>query len=395
MERTVRILDRIIEASLLAFAAFSLFSISVTQISFTLGALAWLAKVQITHSWSQVKRPLGWAFLFFVLASALAVITAVEPGHSFKSLKKLLQIIIFFWVVNSIKDDRQTERLVAVLIAAACVASLYGFYQALTQGVSTFSRVAGTMSIYMTFAGLVMLVALMALSRFLFQRPREKWLGAAVVLLITCLLLTLTRQAWLGCLAGSALLLWIYQRKLLIALPGVLIAILLLAPVPVKDRVLSAVDFKEDQTFLIRVKLWSAGWLIFKDHPLTGCGFKCVDSVYQDYPEYANILYKYLGMHNNLVQIAVDTGMVGLCAWLAIWVGYFFSLYRQSVSGAGNSRRWVILGSAATVTGFLAGGIFEVNFYDSEVAMLLYFLMALPFAAPAERLNNPQSEGTT
>lgn len=382
MERSVRILDRIIEVSLLVFAAFSLFSISVTQISFTLGALAWLARTQITHSWNQVKRPLGWVFLFFVLASVLAVVTAVEPGHSFKSLKKLLQIIIFFWVVNSIKDGKQTDLLVKVLIAAACVASLYGFYQALTLGVGKFTRVAGTMSIYMTFAGLVMLVALMAMSRFLFRRPREKWVGAAVVFLAACLLLTLTRQAWLGCLAGSVLLLWVYRRKLLIALPGVLIALLLLAPIPVKDRLLSAVDFKEDETFLIRIKLWHAGWLIFKDHPVTGCGFKCVDSVYQNYPEYADLLYKYLGMHNNLVQIAVDTGVVGLCAWLAIWICYFFSLYRQSVSGAENSRRWVILGSAAAVAGFLAGGIFEVNFYDSEVAMLLYFLMALPFAAP-------------
>ena len=29
---------------------------------------------------------------------------------------------------------------------------------------------------------------------------------------------------------------------------------------------------------------------------------------------------------------------------------------------------------------FLAGGCFETNLYDSEVVMVLYFIMALPFA---------------
>ena len=33
------------------------------------------------------------------------------------------------------------------------------------------------MSIYMTFAGIIMLVMLMASGRFLFHSPREKWIG--------------------------------------------------------------------------------------------------------------------------------------------------------------------------------------------------------------------------
>ena len=37
------------------------------------------------------------------------------------------------------------------------------------------------------------------------------------------------------------------------------------------------------------------------------------------------------------------------------------------------------MGSAAAVVGFLVAGFFETNFYDSEVSMLLYFIMALPF----------------
>ena len=87
------------------------------------------------------------------------------------------------------------------------------------------------------------------------------------------------------------------------------------------------------------------------------------------------------GMHNNFIQIAVDTGILGLATWLGIWAGFFWLLYRKATNlESDSSERWVVFGSAATALAFLTGGIFETNFYDSEVAMLLYFIMALPFS---------------
>ena len=44
------------------------------------------------------------------------------------------------------------------------------------------------------------------------------------------------------------------------------------------------------------------------------------------------------------------------------------------------NERWVILGSATATLAFLAGGFFESNLYDSEVVMLIYLIMALPFS---------------
>jgi len=45
------------------------------------------------------------------------------------------------------------------------------------------------------------------------------------------------------------------------------------------------------------------------------------------------------------------------------------------------NERWVIFGSTAAVIAFLVAGMFENNFYDSEVVMVLYFIMALPFVS--------------
>ena len=226
-----------------------------------------------------------------------------------------------------------------------------------------------------------MLVALMGLSRLLFYRKFETWVALGVGLLIVCLLLTLTRQAWLGLIVGAGFLIFIRQKKYLLVLPVAFFMAIVFSYGAVKERLWSMVDF-QDRTYLIRLQLWEGGWKIIKDYPLTGCGFKCVDKIYSQYPDQSEVLKLYRGMHNNLVQIAVDMGLIGVVVWLSIWVGYFYVLYRRVKESTKPEDRWVILGSAAVTVGFLSGGLFEVNFYDSEVVMLLYFLMAMPLFKP-------------
>jgi O-antigen ligase len=385
--RWTPLLDKVLTFSLILFVMFSMFSISITQIAFAVGTVAWLTKVSLTKSWNRTRFPLGIPFLLFISACILAVVTAVDPGYSVKPLKKLLQILIFFWAVNSIRNEKERDFLVLLLAVAGCVAALYGIYQGLLTPVTMGSelekgvRVEGTMSIYMTFAGILMLVGLIALGRLLLRKPRENWLGVAVFLIIVCLLLTLTRQAWLGFLTGLVFLVFVWKTRLLWAIPALLVLALLFSPAGVKERIHSMVDLS-DWTLQSRLALWQGGWQVFKDYPLTGCGFRCMDLVHTKYPDPTGYIKKYRGMHNNFVQLAVDTGLLGLTAWVSIWACYFLALFRKTRDpGKNSSSQWVIHGSAAAVLGFLAGGFFEVNFYDSEVAMLLYFIMALPFVA--------------
>ncbi len=381
MERILPALDRTIAICLMVFAVASQFSISVTQIAFAVGTLAWLIKTGLTKEWQAVRWPLWMPFAAYCLAAVLAVALAYDPAYSVKSLKKLPQILIFFWVLNSIRDARQRDFLVLLLIGSASAAALYGFYQSLMTEVTLATRVAGTMSIYMTFAGLLMLTGLLAAGRLLFKEPREPWLALAVAVILVCLLLTLTRQAWLGFCAGAVFLVYFWRRIWLWAIPVTLALAFVLSPPAVKQRILSMTDLS-DWTVQSRLALWRGGVAVVKDYPVTGCGFRCMDLVHPNYPDPTGYIATYRGMHNNAVQVAVDTGLLGLTAWLSIWAAYYWNLFRRQRDGVFDAAsRWVVMGSAAAVTGFLAGGMFEVNFYDSEVVMVLYFILALPFAA--------------
>jgi putative inorganic carbon (hco3(-)) transporter len=379
-------LDKVISFSLMSFVCFSFLSISLTQVSCGVGGLAWMAKCYLTRSWGKQTFPLKIPFLLFALACLVAVFGAVDFLGSYKSLKRLLEILIFFWAVNCINSEDLRERLTLLLIASAALSTLTSFYTSWEtilawsgDGTIDVVRAEGTMSIYMTYAGLLMLALLLASGKLFFSPKENKWIYIAITMMSVCLLFTFTRQAWLGFLAGVVFLIWFRKKNLLWFLPVILIGIFVISPASIQWRINSLTNL-EDPNLKRRVALWQGGWLVFKDYPLIGCGFKCIDVVNQNYPDPTGIVKRLRGMHDNFIQLAVDTGLFGLISWISIWVVYFMTLYQRLISMKEvNAYKRDAMGSAAAVVGFLVAGFFETNFYDSEVSMLLYFIMALPF----------------
>ena len=387
--RAVPTLDKLIQFSLFTFVAFSMFSISVTQISFSIGALSWLLKTHLTQTWKELRGTrVGIAISCFCLACVLSIITSVDLENSIKLLKKLLQFTIFFWVANAVQDEKQRDLLVKLVICAGVAMALNGLLPLLDP--SFFSpenmlgnRIIGTMNVPSTFAGILMIVSLVTLGRFLFHKPKEYWVLGSVGVIGLCLLLAYTRQAWLGFFIGAVFLLFFLNKKYFLVLPLLLVGLLLFAPDRAKDRMLSFTNLKENG-FQARVSLWKGGWAIFKDHPITGCGYKCVDSIHSQYPDPSGWVAHYRGMHSNIFQLLVDTGIIGLGLWISIWVAYFMEIVQRwrtlTEDASQNNSKGILMGASAAVLAFLTGGFFETNIYDSEVAMLLYFLMGLSLA---------------
>ena len=388
--RALPVLDKLIQFSLFTFVAFSMFSISVTQISFAIGALSWLLKVHLTKTWKELSGTLvGLAILCFCLACVLSIVTSVDLESSLKLLKKLIQFVILFWVANTVQDEKQRDLLFKLVILAGVAAAIYGLVPLLNPGsfsperLYAATRPIGTMSVPSTFSGILMIVGLVALGRLLFRKPKEYWVLGSAGIISLGLLLTLTRQAWLGFFIGSVFLLFFWNKKYLIVVPLLLVGLLLFGPEGIKDRMHSYTNLKDDQ-FRQRVLTWKGGWRIFKDHPITGCGFKCVDSIHSQYPDPSGYVEYFRGMHSNIFQLLVDTGIVGFGTWLSIWATYFIEVFKRwktlAREKSQDNAAGILMGSSAAIIGFLVGGFFETNIYDSEIAMLVYFLMGLSLA---------------
>ena len=91
-------------------------------------------------------------------------------------------------------------------------------------------------------------------------------------------------------------------------------------------------------------------------------------------------------LHNSPIQIAAERGLPALGVWMWLWVVFFREGWRilRRVGRESPVRRALVCASLAGVAGFLVAGLFEHNFGDAEVVMLVYALMALPWVVGRE-----------
>ncbi len=390
---------------LLGFILFDFFSISLTHILAFIGGISWLISVHLSNQWNKLRHPLLIPFFLFALASILSVITSLNPPKSFTHLKRLFEMLLFFWALNNLGTGKLSDFLNLKLISkpskflknltslplrdatiywmifVATLAAILGIGQTLIQGFDLNHRASGTLSIYMTFAGLLMQVGLVATSYLLFRNIKNKWIWGSLILILVSLLLTLTRQTWLGYLAGLFVLLMGRKPFALLSIPLVLFIVFQVSPSPLKERIKSFTEVN-DATLQKRLQMWDLGLKIFKEYPITGCGFRCLEEVRDRYPNHKEIFNNYRTLHSNPIQLAVDAGITGVAAWLFLWISFFYTALRCLKNKISNEdpNYWIIFGSLSSVLGFLVGGFFETNFYDSEVVLLCYFIMALPFS---------------
>jgi O-antigen ligase len=176
------------------------------------------------------------------------------------------------------------------------------------------------------------------------------------------------------------LILGFRQKRFLLALPVVALIIFLASPEAVRARIRSIVD-PQDVTARERLYMWGSGLQILRDRPWTGVGIRGVNSVYPAYKDPNAVRDQRGHLHNNFIQIAAERGLIGVACWLWIWVAFYRQTWKTARGlGPGNPRGTaLVVGSLASVTGFHVAGLFEYTFGDSEVIMLVYFLMALPY----------------
>ena len=390
--RVQQILEQVTVGALYVYTVCSVISISAMQAAYIFALVTWAARVYLQGHTRQLYLPLLIPFGAFALASGLATVMAVDPYHSLGKFRNVFTALLFYLVVNQVTTAARGTALTRVLIASGTVMALYGLDQSLAQGASF--RVGGTMSIYMTFAGLLMLVDLMTLAQLLWQTHSRQalWTVPALLLITASLLMTHTRSAWLGLLAGGCVLLGLHKKVLLLGLPLLVLVVLLLVPQAVKTRVLSTLNWHE-KTAQERLSMWSSGLRIIRDHPWTGVGMGAMVDRYKHYREENSPVdpNRRIGhLHNNIIQVAAERGLLGLACWLWIWLAYGYETWRiyRRLGPEHTGAKALVLGSLASVVAFHVEGLFEHTFGDSEVITLVYFLMALPFVVQRSHSND-------
>jgi O-antigen ligase len=385
--------------ALLGFVAAAQVSIAAAGIMLFITIVCWATVVAVHHERVQVPT-MFWMLAAYGAATIVSALASNELAHSLIDCKQLVLFLIVPVVYRFARGPRAIT-LTTVVISVGALTALYGIAQyGLLHYDNLEHRAHGTLTHYMTYSGVLMLVTCAAASHLLFggsarrvdaagvatgeaTPPTTEWTSArqwtALVTptLLIAQALTLTRSAWLGMSVGLIVLLSLTNRKLLVLLPLGFGLFLLVAPQTVSSRFYSIFD-PSNPTNRDRVAMLHYGTEMVRDHPWTGVGPDMVKEVYEKYRDEEAVQKVNFHLHNVPMQIAAERGLPALIIWIA-----FIGVVVRDLLQRFRTSRYPSIAAAglAAVAAMLVAGLFEYNFGDSEFLMLFLVLITLPFAA--------------
>jgi putative inorganic carbon (hco3(-)) transporter len=352
------------------------FNLLAAETLFGVAALMWLA-IAVRDGGRPAVPSFFYALAGYAAWTLVSAAFSRNPTESFIDCKQLVLFLMVPMAARLCRGERAMTTL-SVIIAFGAVGAIIGVIQATMFGYDNLSkRPDGSLSLYMTYSGIIMLVLCATVARLLFYSQQRIWPAVALPALAIALALTLTRNAWLGAAAGIGILLGIQRKMLLVVVPLIAVLIVAVGPQSLRDRALSSFTGSDPAT-RDRLAMLQMGPRIIADHPLTGVGPDQITHVYEQYRPPTAVNKNNPHLHNVPLQIAAERGIPALLLWLLFIALALRDLWRQTQQGP---ARAVAAAGLAAITAMLVAGMFEHNFGDSEFLILFLGLITLPFAA--------------
>jgi O-antigen ligase len=358
---------------------------------FGLLAVLWLADA--------IRRRPGFAFaslpakLAALLAACIALSTLFsrDPKISVRHLAGV-SLLLLLPIATDLCDSPTRARAVCLAIAGSgIVISVVGFWQFAHGGNDLGNRITANLSHYMTFSGLTMISGCVLLGFAFEANGRWRAVGLAAVVPLGAMLLTFTRNAYVGTVAALIAYLALRRPRGLLLLPPALLLLFWLLPGPIRDRVRSIGDL-EDPSNRDRVSMVKAGGRMIRDFPVFGLGPDMVKPYYVLYREPDAARWRVPHLHNNALQLAAASGVFAALAYLALAAAVLARTGRLLRSGSPHGAAPLLAGVWLASVALFVAGLFEYNFGDTEIEMATLVLWAIPFGRGSVPEPPPRSD---
>ena len=389
-------------------------------IGFTLGAwvLGGLAKRELVIPRSPLLIPLA----LFVGWAGVTLLWAPDLTFGLPEVIKWIEVILVMLLAIDVAQRRGVSWILTGVLATATLQAIMGIYEARLRGVGPlgFQLSAGIYRAYGTFeqpnpfagfVGMVLPIGLalttnfgfrilniglrrLNLARIWFDVWRFILYGVCTLLLAAALFLSFSRGAWLGAAASVGALivfapkrLWMGAALAAIALIGLIgLSSAGLLPSAINDRLADAgtlldihdvrgVPINDANYALIeRQAHWQAALNMLTEHPWTGVGFSNYQPVYEQY-RLLNWPMPLGHAHNIYLNVAAETGLIGLSFYLMLWLMVFVLNFRAIRRAQGVERAIAIGLLGAWV--FLSTHMLVDNLYVNNTHILIAVLLGL------------------
>ena len=426
----VRQLERIIAFCLYAIVFTLPFSKSLTEIFATIVIIAWIVKKGLKIKdyglrgvgygvWKEVfpRTPLNKPIVILFAISLISMMFSVNLILSLEGLflklgEYLLLYCIFFEHFSGNNGSRRLKMLINVFVISAFLIFMDAFFQWGTgrdfiRGFRYGGRLSASFSNPNSFAAWIILILpfLFCLS-FFDTASKKKLFGfllkiAGAVLFVTGLVLlggTLARSALFAfvvsmiCLGAMGIFfvrkgansgISHKKAKIFLFLATCSIIIPLTAGMIFVKPLVKRFNFLEKGLGSggKRIYLWQESLSVIEDFPVFGAG---PNTYAYAAPNYKLTETTGCYPHNSYLQMAAETGLLGLGAFL--WVLWsFFSLALKKVKKTGDL---LLLGIASGLVAFLTQSFFDTSLYALQLIVLFWIMLGVG----AARIARPDSD---
>jgi O-antigen ligase len=362
---------RRIDLGLVAWRLLCAFALSVPFSIFIAQTLLITVAIVAAADWldrrPRLRTPLDVPIAFFLASSLLAAFLGLDLVHSLWGLRTYLQVVIVYVVYAYVADVDRAVALMGYFLAGSAVTAAYALVRAIDP--ELFPRLfLGQM----TQSGQLLFAIAFTAPMLLWPRFPRRVVWPAFGLFVGALVVNLKRGAWFGVTAAIVTVgLLASRRRVLLAAAGVILVVVAAAS-PVRERIANSTR----DLFLPgnRYDIWMAAIDVVERFPM-GVGRKNGEIL----RDYANIPQHHKHAHNNLLQITLESGFLGLATFLW-WMGRFARLSWQSyrrIAGADPRLEPIAIAVLASFVGFHVAGLVEYNFGDSEVLEVFFLMMGV------------------
>jgi len=368
---------------------------------------AFLLKGNMTLDWKWINTPLDKPIIFLLVLLILSTVFSVHKYTSIWSLVLLLNYLtIYYLVIHTIRTRNQFRQLIYIIIGIATFLSIFGIFKWI--GANPFpwwdysdlkystDLLSSTYGNHNHLAGYLEMSIPLILGLFLtdFRGGKLIFMIFLVFIMLTALILSLSRGGWIGSLVGLAFMAvalladrHFRKKKLIAALTcGFLaVALLVLSTTPVVERIRTFEQKAEIPSLSGRLSVWNGVVDMILDHPLLGAGPGTFSTAFTQYQP-PGILYRNFMAHNDYLHFTSELGL----PIFAIIVWMIIALYKKGFQKLKNPSRFVrgfTIGAMSGITAILIHSFVDFNLHIPANA-LLFTVLAAMIAAPLPQKNN-------
>lgn len=376
----------------------------------------WIARMVSEKKILFTKTSLNIPVFSFLLCSLAASFHSAHVENSLETVAHdyLIYVLIFFCMVNTIHSQEQARRILKAMLITCGLVCAYGLYGYYTGIAIRDGRLVATFEYHSRIAKYISLLLPIAVCLFLWYKDTMSRLFLALLILLCSfsLVLTMSRTSWIAILITMLFVGFAVQKKLLMVIViGVCALLIFILPSKFITHVktLTQVDkfFASKKILGERLLCWKASIAMIQDHPLLGIGpgKKNFRDAFQLYggkikeaekqvkkekafgqPKEIKIkkktfikkVQKLSHAHNIFLHIWVETGIVGLLAFLWLFVTVFYAAIKSWRSLKSGYEKALLLGITASLISIFSHGLTD-SFWKKPDALFLWYIIGILF----------------